>query len=406
MASINELKKGDLTPAVSYVKIGGMFMVLAALSVSAVIGYLHLSSQSDSSKESNDVPTETGYVPSSYFPTFSDKSLDEKRALEDAKQAENQTQVITLVPQTSDSVSETEQKKEQESERKQFLAKQEQIQLTKEEQEVKAHLQTLKQLQEERRARLLARRGEEPTKWKVVESIPTIESRKNPPPETPSDRDFSSQGIEKDTSTYPVDLSRVVTTDRYIPCILIDNINSQLEGRATCMVERNVYGFHGRNLLIPAGSKFMGKHGTLKKVGDERFNIDWTRLLRPDGAHVKLTDAYTSDRTGATGLEGIVNNRTWEKYGGALLTSTISAIAQMSIASEGNNNTRIAIESYGTDLGRVTSAMLQENINIKPFSIVPAGTRIHVIPTTDIWLKSSDQGQMFAPVEQPRGTTE
>lgn len=241
-------------------------------------------------------------------------------------------------------------------------------------------------------------------KQQTMTTIETIQQKKKKA-EPPTDKDFSAhEDIGKDETTYPVNLERVITADRYIPCVLVDQINSQLAGRATCSLERNVYGFHGRKILLPAGSRVMGKHETLKKVGDERFNIVWERIIRPDGVHIKLTEAYASDRVGSTGLEGVINNRKWEKYGGAILTSTISALAQMSIPSEGSNNTRIAIESYGTDIGRVTAAMLQETINIKPYSIVPAGTRINITPTTDIWLKDTKRGAMFAPVEdEPQG---
>lgn len=257
---------------------------------------------------------------------------------------------------------------------------------------------TQQQLLELRRSRLNAKRRSS-SEWKSISTIESIEEKKRPLT-PPKDKDFSAhEDIGKDESTFPVDLERVVTADRYIPCVLTDQINSQLTGRVTCTVERNVFGFHGRKILIPAGSRAMGRHETLKKVGDERFDIIWTRILRPDGVHIALTDAYSSDRVGASGIEGVINNRRWEKYGGALLTSTVSAVMQMSIPVEGSNNTRIAMESYGTDIGRVSAAMLQETMNIKPYGIVPSGERINITPTTDIWLKDTKRGAMFAPVE-------
>lgn len=400
MANSSSLSQGNLTPAVNYGKIFLMFAAIGVVSAGSVIGYIYLQSHKQAADNQQRVEDASEYIPNSYFPTFERKDTEDKRNQPDAKTA--------IVYQNTPTTFEQDEPKSEEnlsSESRQYSLQESQTEstpppLTAEEIALRDRLNKLKRLEDERRARLLARRGEKSVGWQIVESIPTIERRENPPPKTPSDRDFSSQGIEKDVSTYPVDLSRVITADRHIPCVLIEQINSQLEGRATCITERNVYGFHGRNILVPAGSKFMGKHGTLKKVGDERFNIDWTRMLRPDGVHVSLTEAYTSDRTGATGVEGIVNNRTWEKYGGAILTATVSAASQMSIASKGSSNTRIAVESYSTDLGRVASAMLQENINIKPYSIVPAGTRINITPTTDIWLKNTKHGQMFAPVEE------
>ncbi|MBV7300745.1 TrbI/VirB10 family protein [Enterovibrio paralichthyis] len=250
-----------------------------------------------------------------------------------------------------------------------------------------------------RRAQINAKRRGSPD-WKHPENMPVIVAKRERLP-APKDKDFSAHELDKDETTYPVDLDRVITSDRYIDCVLKDQINSQLEGRATCQIERNVYGYHGRKILIPAGSVAVGKHGTLKKVGDERFNIAWSRIIRPDGVNIKLTDGYTADRIGATGIEGIVDNRNWDKYGGALLTSTISAIAQVSVPTEGTTVTNSVIQSYGTDIGQVTAAMLNEGLNIKPFSIVPAGTRIKIIPTTDIWLKDIGKtGGLFAPTKE------
>lgn len=215
----------------------------------------------------------------------------------------------------------------------------------------------------------------------------------------PKDKDFSSQEIAKDLSTFPVDLERTITADRYIDCVLVDFVNSMLEGRVTCQIEKNIYGYHGRKILIPAGSKAMGTHGVLKKVGDERFNITWNRILRPDGVNIKITKGFTADRVGATGIEGEVDNRNTEKYGGAVLTSTISALAQMAIPTENTIQNQV-IQSYGTDIGQVTAAMLNDSINIKPFATVPMGTRIKIIPTTDIWLKNVGGNQMFVQKEQ------
>ncbi|CAM2942935.1 TrbI/VirB10 family protein [Vibrio ordalii] len=399
MTAIAQLQKGNLTPAVSYWKIFFIFFVVAFLAVLCVVGFMHYQSLQTTKEDSDAIEVASSHLPESYYPRFNRKEIEEKRALPDEKNgvslnfvnSSGITPANEIKPhQANNGADETKAKTDTDPV----------IELTDEEILVKAKLTLIRELQEERRVRLLARRGNKPDGWHVVESIPTLESKGKKELKSPTDKNFLSQDIAQDMSTFPVDLSRVVTADRSIPCILIDQINSQLEGSVTCTVERNVFGFHGRNILIPAGTKIMGSHGTLKKVGDERFNITWSRLLRPDGAHVKLTEAYAADAIGGTGVEGHVNRRNWEKYGGAILTSTVSVLAQMSIPSEGTNISNSVFESFSTDLGRVTAAMLNENINIKPYSVVPAGTRILVKPTTDIWLKQEGQQLSFNAVEE------
>nr|AKN37590.1 Inner membrane protein of type IV secretion of T-DNA complex, TonB-like, VirB10 [Vibrio sp. FF_291] len=262
-------------------------------------------------------------------------------------------------------------------------------------------LKTADELMEERRQAMLHARRVNGGSWNRTIDISAIEAneREKSPPKA---KDYSEHQINKDVSTFPVDLTRTITADRYIDCALKEQVNSQLEGRVTCQVINDVYGVHGRKNLIPAGSTFIGKHTSLKKVGDERFNIIWERIIRAgDGVHIKLTDAYSSDRIGSTGIGGIVDNRNWEKYGGAILTSVVSTLAQISVPVRSGSITNSVVQNFGTDLGQVTAAMINEGINIKPYSIVPAGTIIKVTPTTDIWLKHFDKdGGILAPVEE------
>ncbi|MFA0155673.1 TrbI/VirB10 family protein [Vibrio sp. 10N.261.46.A3] len=214
--------------------------------------------------------------------------------------------------------------------------------------------------------------------------------------EKPHDKDFSVHGIGKNETTLPVDLTRTVTQDRYIPCILIDQINSQLAGQVTCQVENNIYGYHGRKILIPAGSRAIGKHSTIKAAGVERFAIEWTRLLRPDGVHILLKDSGTSDAIGQSGVSGFVDNRMFDKYGAAIITATMSTVMQvaMSKSYENSDITNSVVDNFGTDLGQVTAAMLSETVNIKPFAVVPSGSRIFIRPSTDIWLKETREGDL------------
>lgn len=397
--SLDKLHQGNLTPAVSYLKITLIFVIVAVLIGSIVVGIIVYRDSQRKKEAVEEMEVASSFVPDTYYPTFTAKDINER------KNSESQVTETVVVDMSKGNKalqqpqSEEEKKAEIEAQLAAEKEAEKQKKLTAEEAFLREQMDLAQTLLAMRRDQLLSRRGKPASDWGVVEVIPEIKSQ-NKELTTPTDKDFSSQKIGKDTSTFPVDLSRTVTANRHIPCILVDQINSQLEGRAVCTVERNVFGYHGRNILIPAGSKFMGSHSTLKKVGDERFNIHWTRLLRPDGVHVSLTDAYASDTIGGTGIEGEVNRRNWEKYGGALLTSTISVLAQMSIPSEGTNISNSVFESFSTDMGRVTAAMLNENINIKPYSIVPAGTRILVTPVTDIWLKNTDEQLSFQAIQE------
>ncbi len=55
---------------------------------------------------------------------------------------------------------------------------------------------------------------------------------------------------EQTTASFPTDLSRVVTANRFIPALLVNAINSELAGKVVATVEENVYGAHNRFVLL------------------------------------------------------------------------------------------------------------------------------------------------------------
>ncbi len=210
--------------------------------------------------------------------------------------------------------------------------------------------------------------------------------------EKSADDDWTQYGVKKDKGSYPVDMERVITADRNIRCILIEEISSELEGKITCLVEENVYGAHGRFVLIPAGSKAIGYYAPLKKVGDARLFSGWNRLITPDGINVifsgddKRESALMADAMGRAGVGGDVNNKYFEKYGLAFMVASMNALAGSQIVT-GDANQQIVIENYGREIGQLSNTILNENINIKPVVTVPAGSRVLISPLVDIWFQ-------------------
>jgi len=55
------------------------------------------------------------------------------------------------------------------------------------------------------------------------------------------------------------DLSRIIATTSFIPAIMYSAVNSELPSQSVIAVtESNVFGYHGKNILIPRGSKLEG----------------------------------------------------------------------------------------------------------------------------------------------------
>jgi hypothetical protein len=178
------------------------------------------------------------------------------------------------------------------------------------------------------------------------------------------------------------------------------------------VVERNVYGEQGRTVLIPAGSRVIGQYRSLGRYGDARLDINWTRILRPDGVNINIDDR-SADVMGRAGLPGDLDTRFFEKYGSSLLTSAIAAAGEWAL--DGNSTTVTsplggtsqslsgrarAANRMGNDLDQLGQRMVQENVDIRPVLTVPQGTRLDIIPNEDIWLRDANRLQAVTP---PKG---
>jgi type IV secretory pathway VirB10-like protein len=188
-------------------------------------------------------------------------------------------------------------------------------------------------------------------------------------------------------ASFPVDFSRTLTADRNIYAIMINDINSQLQGKVVAQIESNIYAAQGRFILIPAGSKAIGYYNPAGRVGDTRLQILWSRMITPKGVDIMI-NAELADQMGRSGLAGEVDTRFWDKYGATLLFSTINAIGQYKVNTDKNQS--ILANTYGKDLANISASTLADTINIKPIISINAGTRISISLLEDVWFRAMD----------------
>jgi type IV secretion system protein VirB10 len=179
----------------------------------------------------------------------------------------------------------------------------------------------------------------------------------------------------------------MITSFQSIPCVLENSINSQHPGQAVCIVEQNVYSYHGfrhRYVLIPGGSKFQGSYTPLAKQGDTRLSILWQRLLKPDGSMLMLPDGLpTQDAMGRTSLPGEIDNRMWEQFGTPILLTALTALAS-ELVPQGTEGLSGAEQILVEGESRIVTQMLSNNLDLKPIMTIPTGSRLTVKPTIDL----------------------
>ena len=200
---------------------------------------------------------------------------------------------------------------------------------------------------------------------------------------------------DKTDATFPTDMSRVIPVTKYIPAILKNAINSELDGKVVAVIEENIYCAHGRKVCIPGGSEAVGRYHALKKPGDERIPVLWSRIITPQGINIHLGDAEMADAMGRSGITGEVDNRFMDRYGMALLVSTLSAATAYAVPVT-TTGQQIVVQNYGSNLANLSSQILDKNINLKPKVSIPAGQRILISPTKDIWFPKPERRDITA----------
>lgn len=203
-------------------------------------------------------------------------------------------------------------------------------------------------------------------------------------------RDQDYGDLPKDISTFPVDRSRIITTDMKINAVLDDDINSQIPGIAIAIVDKPLFSPNNKNILLPVFTKIICEYQGLELQGQTRLPITCIRAIRPDGVSITLTDAVVADQMGRSGLTGDIDNRTFEIYAGAFIMSGISALAQSGVNQNATNypNWRSNAQTvFSNNIGQVTADVIRKNIDLRPIVYIKAGTRMQIRPKVDVVFK-------------------
>jgi len=176
-----------------------------------------------------------------------------------------------------------------------------------------------------------------------------------------------------------------------LPAMLVTGINSDLPGDILGQITRNVYDSQQRFLLIPRGTKVIGRYDEQIALGQSRVLIAWTRLILPDGRSLSLPGLPTKDLRGAAGLRDKVDNHYRRLYGQATLLSIIGAGAQLSQPRQSSVLTpaspgQVAAGALGQELSAVSMETIRRNMDIRPTLQVRPGTPFYIFLERDIVL--------------------
>ena len=167
----------------------------------------------------------------------------------------------------------------------------------------------------------------------------------------------------------------------FIDCTLETAIDSTLPGLTTCVTATDTFGADGKVVLLERGTKLIGETRGQVQQGAARVFVLWTEARTPTGVVVPL-DSPGADELGRSGLAGEVNRHFWQRFGAALLISTVDGAVQAAVRSSGEGTGTVIYNP--SDAQGVMTEVLRNTVNIAPTVTKNNGDRIQVLVARDV----------------------
>lgn len=176
-----------------------------------------------------------------------------------------------------------------------------------------------------------------------------------------------------------------------IPAALLTAIDTEREGRVIATVTENVFDtVTGSYLLIPQGSRLLGRFDGDQTYGERRAFLVWERLLFPDGRSVTLAREPGVDGKGAGGVAGRVDRRIPQLLTATLFAGAITTLGEAARRDGSNKDTNLlgdAGDAAALEAARVGGRLVDRELEVKPTIRVRQGTRVQVLLTRDLILE-------------------
>ncbi|WP_186233833.1 TrbI/VirB10 family protein [Burkholderia gladioli] len=172
---------------------------------------------------------------------------------------------------------------------------------------------------------------------------------------------------------------------------LVTGIKSDLPGDVIATVTEPVYDTAtGRFLLIPQGSRILGRYNSQVSYGQSRVQVVWNRIILPDTSSLTLDNLVGVDPAGYAGLEDDVDYHWGRIFAGAALTTLLGVGAELAAPENRQDGDRIIIagrDSAQDSINQVGQEMTRRNLNIQPILTERPGLPVRIIANRDLVLR-------------------
>lgn len=200
----------------------------------------------------------------------------------------------------------------------------------------------------------------------------------------------ANPGVAKVTSVrrLGLDPNLYLPVDRYIPCSMMRRFVSDVGGRISCLIGEDVYSANHYVKLLPAGTVARGFYRTgALQHGRSRMFVIWTELRTPEpgSLQIPLVDTEATGPLGEAGISGWIDTHFWERFGNALMLSTVQDVAAaVSGSAPGKDRNTDYTENTRAAASEMAKTALENSINIPPTMYLNQGDVIGILTGTDI----------------------
>jgi type IV secretion system protein TrbI len=181
----------------------------------------------------------------------------------------------------------------------------------------------------------------------------------------------------------------VVQAGAVIPAATLTGINSDLPGQIIAQVTQNVYDTPtGQYLLIPQGSRLLGRYDSRVSFGQQRVPTIWTRLVRPNGTSIVLENLPGTDDLGFSGVSDEVDNH-WSRVFGAAILTTILDVGGTFASNQQSDTKSLATALTGSTsntANQLGQQLTRRNLSIQPTLAIRPAYPLNVIVNKDMTL--------------------
>lgn len=178
-----------------------------------------------------------------------------------------------------------------------------------------------------------------------------------------------------------------------IPLTLETAINTDLQGDITAVVKRDIYDSKtGQILLIPSGSRVLGKYSSNVSFGQERVQAVFNRITLPNQKSINIGSMKVVDKLGASGVTDKIDNKIGKVFGSVVMSAIlgVGAGAVKDESEEGENWRNNAIDGGGTQAINVGNSYANKLLNVQPSLKIRQGYSIGIFINKDLILEPYD----------------